>query len=54
MWVKAMLLFKRYATVSKVYSVSKELEDKAVAYLASFGVIKKKFRKIIFTLSRTR
>jgi len=49
-----MPLFKRYATVFKVYSVSKELGDKAMAYLASSGVTKKKFRKIILTLSRTR
>ena len=48
-----MPLSKRCATVSKIYSVSKELEDKAVAYLASSGVTKKKFRKIISTLSGT-
>ena len=48
-----MPLFKRCAIVSKVYSVSKELGDKAVVYLASFGVTKKKFRKIISTLSGT-
>ena len=49
-----MPLSKRYAIVSKVYSVSKESGDKAAAYLASSGVTKKKFRKIIPTLSRTR
>jgi len=48
-----MPLFKRYTMVSKVYSISKELGDKAVAYLASSGVTKKKFRNIIPTLSRT-
>jgi len=45
---------KRYIMVSKVYSVSKELGDKAMAYLATFNVTKKKFRNIISTLSRTR
>ena len=49
-----MLLFKRYATVSKTYSVSKELGDKAAAYLATSGVTKKKFRNIILTPSKTR
>ena len=48
---------KRYTTVSKAYSVSKELGDKAIAqataYLATFNVTKKKFRNIVPTLSRT-
>ena len=48
-----MLLFKRCAMVSKVYSVSKELGDKAAAYLAGFAVTKKKFRNIVLTPSRT-
>ena len=46
--------FKRYTTVSKVYSVSKGLGDKAVAYLATSNITKKKFRNIVSTLSRTR
>ena len=48
-----MPLSKCCATVSKACSVSKELEDKAMAYLASFSITKKKFRKIIPTLFRT-
>jgi len=48
-----MPLFKRYATVSKAYSISKELGDKATAYLATFSVTKKEFRNIVLTLSRT-
>ena len=48
-----MPLSKCCAMVFKVYSVSKELGDKAAAYLASFGVTKKKFRKIIPILSGT-
>ena len=54
MWVKAMPLFKRCATVSKAYNISKELGDKAAAYLAIFNVTEKKFRNTVFTLSRTR
>jgi len=54
MWVKVILYFKRCATVSKTYSVSKELGDKAMAYLASSKVTKKKFRNIVPTLSGTR
>ena len=53
-WVKAMPLFKRYTMVSKVYSVSKELEDKAAVYLATSNITKKKFRNIVPTPSRTR
>jgi len=49
-----MLLSKRYTTVSKVYSISKELGDKAAAYLAGSTITKKKFRNIVPTLSRTR
>jgi hypothetical protein len=49
MWVKAIPLSKRYATVSKACSVSKELGDKAVAYLASSDVTEKKFRNIVPT-----
>ena len=49
-----MPLFKRYTIVSKAYSVSKELGDKAAAYLASSTVTKKKFRNIVPTLSRTK
>jgi len=45
---------KRYTTVSKAYSISKELGDKAVAYLATSNITKKKFRNIVFTLSRTK
>jgi len=52
--VKAILLFKRCATVSKAYSISKELGDKAAAYLATSGVTKKKFRNIVLTPSGTR
>jgi hypothetical protein len=49
-----MLLSKRCAIVSKVYSVSKELGDKAAIYLATSNITKKKFRNTVFTLSRTR
>ena len=49
-----MPLFKCYATVSKACSISKELGDKATIYLATFNITKKKFRNIVFTLSRTR
>jgi hypothetical protein len=48
-----MLLSKRYAIVSKVYSISKELGDKAAIYLATSNITKKKFRNIVPTLSRT-
>ena len=48
-----MPLSKRYATVFKVYSVNKELGDKATVYSASFNVTKKKFRNIVLTPSRT-
>jgi len=48
-----MPLSKRCATVSKIYSISKELGDKAAAYLAGSNVTKKKFRNIIPTTSRT-
>ena len=44
---------KRYTTVSKAYSISKELGDKAAAYLATSNVTKKKFRNIVPTLSGT-
>jgi len=54
MWVKAMPPSKRCTTVSKACSVSKELGDKAVAYLATSNITKKKFRNIVPTLSRTR
>jgi len=47
-----MPLFKRYTIVSKVYSVSKELGDKAAGYLAG-STITKKFRNIVPTLSGT-
>ena len=40
--------------VSKVYSVSKELGDKAAAYLATSNVTKKRLKNIVFTLSRTK
>ena len=49
-----MPLSKRYAMVFKVCSVSKELGDKAAAYLAGSAVTKKKFRNIVPTLSGTR
>ena len=48
-----MLLSKCYTIVSRVYSISKELEDKAVVYLAGSTVTKKKFRNIVPTLSKT-
>jgi hypothetical protein len=48
-----MPLSKRYTTVSKAYSISKELGDKAAGYLAG-STITKKFRNIVPTLSRTR
>ena len=48
-----MPLFKRYVIVSKVYSISKALGDKATAYSANSGVTKKKFRDKIPTLFRT-
>jgi len=44
---------KRCTTVSKACSISKGLGDKAIAYLATSNVTKKKFRNIVFTLSRT-
>ena len=44
---------KRCTTVSKAYSVNKELGDKTVAHLASSNVTKKKFRNIIPTPFRT-
>ena len=53
-WVKAMPLFKRYTMVSKAYSISKELGDKAAMYLATFNITKKKFRNIVPTPSKTR
>ena len=49
-----MPLSKCCAMVFKVYSVSKELGDKAAAYLAGSAVTKKKFRNIVPTLSGTR
>jgi hypothetical protein len=39
--------------VFKACSVSKELKDKAIAYLASSNITEKKFRDIISTPSRT-
>ena len=48
-----MLLSKRCAMVSKACSVSKELGDKAAAYLAGSTVTKKKFRNIVPTPSGT-
>ena len=51
--MKAIPPSKRCTIVSKAYSVSKELGDKAVAYLATSDVTKKKFRNIVFTLSGT-
>ena len=53
-WVKAMPLFKCCTMVSKACSVSKELGDKAAAYLATFDITEKKFRNIVPTLSKTR
>jgi hypothetical protein len=38
--------------VSKAYSINKELGDKAVVYLASSNITKKKFRDIIPILSK--
>ena len=52
--MKAIPPSKRYTTVSKVYSISKELGDKAMAYLVTFKITKRKFRNIVSTLSRTR
>ena len=46
-----MPLSKRCATVFKACSVSKELGDKAAAYLAGFAITKKKFRNIVSTPS---
>jgi len=46
--------FKRCTTVFKAYSISKELGDKAAAYLATSNITKKKFRNTVPTLSRTR
>jgi len=54
MWVKAMPPSKCYTIVFKACSVSKELGDKAVAYLATSDITKKKFRNIVLTLSGTR
>ena len=48
-----MLLSKRYTMVFKVYSISKELGDKAAAYLAISSVTKKKFKNTVPTPSRT-
>jgi len=48
-----MPLSKRCAIVSKAYSVSKELGDKAAAHSAGSTVTKKKFRNIVPTLSGT-
>ena len=39
--------------VSKAYSISKELRDKAVIYLVSSIITKKKFRNTVPTLFRT-
>jgi len=44
-----MPLSKRCTTVSKVYSVSKELGDKAAGHLAG-STVTKKFRNIVSTL----
>jgi hypothetical protein len=49
-----MPLSKYYIMIFKACSVSKELRDKAIAYLAGSTVTKKKFRNIIPTPSRTR
>jgi hypothetical protein len=48
-----MPLFKYYIIVFKAYSVSKELGDKAAAYLATSNITKKKFRNTIPTLFKT-
>ena len=45
-----MPFFKCCTTVFKAYSVSKELGDKAIVYLAGSTVTKKKLRNIVFTL----
>ena len=39
--------------VFKAYSISKELGDKAAAYLAGSTITKKRFRNIVPTPSRT-
>ena len=49
-----MLLSKYCIMVFKACSISKELEDKAAAYLVGSTVTKKKFRNIVPTLSRIR
>ena len=49
-----MPLSKCCATVFKAYSVSKELGDKAAAYLATSNITKKKFKNIVSTPSGTR
>jgi len=54
MWVKIIPLSKRYTMVSKIYSINKELGDKATAYLAGSTVTKKKFRNIVPAPFRTR
>ena len=48
-----MPLSKYYAMVFKVYSISKELGDKAAIYLATSNITKKKFRNTVPTLSGT-
>ena len=48
-----MPLFKYYAIVFKACSVSKKSKDKAIVYLAGSTVIKKKFRNIVPTPSKT-
>ena len=49
-----MPLSKCCTTVSNACNINKELGDKAIVYLASSIITKKKFRNIIPTLSRTR
>jgi hypothetical protein len=49
-----MPLFKYYTTIFKAYSVSKKSGDKAIVYLASSTVTKKKFKNIVFTLFKIK
>ena len=49
-----MPLFKYCAMVFKACNISKELGDKAIVYLASSTIIKKKFRNTVPTPFKTK
>ena len=49
-----MPFYKYYAMVFMVCSVSKKSGNKAAMYLAGFAIIKKKFKNIVPTLSKTK